>query len=154
MTDRTGRARVLIVEARFYTEIADALATGAEAALDAAGATYLRVAVPGAFEIPAAIAMAWHGREEVFDGAVALGCVVRGETTHYDYVCQESARALQNLAVDYAVPIGYGILTCETGEQAWRRADPAGKDKGGEAARACLEMIALKRRFGATAAPR
>ena len=153
MTDGEPAPRVLIVEARFYTDIADALAAGAIAALEAAGATYRRVAVPGAFEIPAAIAMAWRRTDAPIDGAVALGCVIRGETTHYDYVCGESARALQDLAVDYALPIGYGILTCETGEQAWARADPARKNKGGEAARACLDMIALRRRFGVPAGP-
>ncbi len=144
------RLRVLIVEARFYEGIADALTAGATAALDEAGVAYERVAVPGAFEIPAAIALAWRAGAG-FDGAVALGCVIRGETTHYDYVCGESARALQNLAVDEGVPIGYGILTCETGAQAHTRADPAQKDKGGEAARACLEMIALRRRFAGPA---
>ncbi|RMD62252.1 MAG: 6,7-dimethyl-8-ribityllumazine synthase, partial [Alphaproteobacteria bacterium] len=122
--------RVLIVEARFYADIADALMAGAVHALEEAGATFAQVAVPGAFEIPAAIAFAERGAQQagrpVFDGYVALGCVIRGETSHYDYVCGESARKLQDLAVDRGLAIGYGILTCENAEQAWARARPDG----------------------------
>jgi len=139
--------RILIVEARFYDEIADELVRGATAALDAAGAGYDRISVPGAFEIPAAIAMAAGAPHEDYDGFVALGCVIRGETSHYDYVCGESARGLQDLAVRDGHAIGYGILTCETGEQAWDRAKVDRKNKGADAAEACLAMIALKRRF-------
>ena len=138
---------ILIVEARFYEEIADELARGAIAALEAAGATYDRISVPGAFEIPAAIGLAAWSPNESFDGYVALGCVIRGETSHYDYVCGESARALQDLATRDGLPIGYGILTCENGEQAWERAKIDRKNKGADAAQACLAMVDLQRRF-------
>ncbi len=136
---------VLIVEARFYEELADELCRGAVSVLDAAGATHERVTVPGAFEIPGAIAMA-HGSDRTrYDGYVALGCVIRGETSHYDYVCGESARGLQDLAVQRGLAIGYGILTVEDQDQAWARAAVDGTNKGGDAARACLHMIALRR---------
>ena len=138
--------RVLIVEARFYPDIADELARGAMAALDHAGATVERIAVPGAFEIPAAIRFAIHGGG--FDGYVALGCVIRGETSHYDYVCGESARGLNELALTHCAAIGYGILTCENREQAMARATVEGRDKGRHVAEACLAMIALRRKFG------
>lgn len=142
--------RVLIVEARFYAEIADEMLKGAVAALAAAGAVHERLSVPGSFEIPAAISMAIaHGEASGlarFDGFVALGCVIRGETTHYDYVCQESARGLQDLAIRHRLAIGYGIVTAENAEQAWMRARVDRKDKGGDAARACLAMIELRRR--------
>lgn len=146
------KPHVMIVEARFYEDIADELGRGAVAALEAAGCTYERFAVPGALEIPAAIRIAVRamdfdvGRRR-FDGYVALGCVIRGETTHYDYVCQESARGLQDLALRYTLAIGNGILTVENDDQAWARASVAGRDKGGGAARACLDMIELKRQF-------
>lgn len=143
---------VLIVEARFYDEIADELAAGAAAALEAAGASHERLVVPGAFEIPAAIGFASDsnasGRRPFFDGFVGLGCVIRGQTTHYDYVCTESARGLQDLALRRGLAIGYGILTCEDRSQALARARRSEHDRGGAAARACLAMIALKRRFG------
>ena len=108
-----------------------------------------RVFVPGAFEIPGAIAHA--ARSKAYDGFVALGCVVRGETSHYDYVCGESARGLMDLSIRKRFAIGYGILTVENIAQAEERADPARGDKGGEAVRACLAMIALKRRFAGAA---
>lgn len=143
---------IMIVEARFYTEIADELAKGAIAALEARGATYERFAVPGAFEIPAAVAYALAAEEKSgkrrFDGYVTLGCVIRGETTHYDYVCNESARGLQDLAVKYNLALGYGILTVENGEQAWARAKVDRKNKGGDVANACLDMIELRRELG------
>jgi 6,7-dimethyl-8-ribityllumazine synthase len=156
MPDRT---HVLIVEARFYPDIADEMLKGAVAALEAAGATHETVSVPGAFEIPAAIRFAseaWKGGKLVrpFDGYVALGCVIRGETTHYDYVCVESARGLQDLAFREGLAIGYGILTVENADQAWARAKRDRKNKGGDAAKACLAMIAIKRRFGLAATPR
>ena len=147
-----NRPHILVVEARFYSDIADALYAGASAALDAAGVTHERVEVPGAFEIPAVIQMAvksmdfFAGRRR-FDGYVTLGCVIRGETTHYDYVCIESARALQDLACRHTLALGYGILTCETMEQAWVRADVDQKNKGGDAASACLAMLDVKRHF-------
>ncbi len=143
---------LLIVEARYYDDIGEELIKGAEAALSAAGASFERIKVPGAFEIPAAIRMAVDATDQPtggrrFDGFVALGCVIRGETSHYDYVCTESARKLQDLACEFTLALGYGILTCETREQAWARARVDGKDKGGEATRACLAMVELKRRF-------
>lgn len=143
---------IMLVEARFYEDIADELARGAIAELEKAGATHERFTVPGAFEIPAAIQFAvrsmdfYSGRRR-FDGYVALGCVIRGETTHYDYVCVESARGLQDLALRHTLAIGYGIITVENREQAWARASVAQKNKGGGAARACLDMIELKRQF-------
>jgi len=144
---------VMIVEARYYAHILDEMVRGAIAALDAAGASYERFAVPGAFEIPAAIrfAVAAQGqgaREARFDGYVALGCVIRGETTHYDYVCNESAHGLQELALRHDLAIGFGILTVENEAQALARARIDRKNKGGEAANACLAMIELKRHFG------
>jgi 6,7-dimethyl-8-ribityllumazine synthase len=147
------KPHILIVEARFYEEISDELAKGAVAALEGAGVTYDRLAVPGAFEIPAAIRMAiramhFHPHRRRYDGYVALGCVIRGETTHYDYVCQESARGLQDLALEFTIALGYGILTVENASQAWERARVDRKDKGGDAARACLAMIEAKRSFG------
>jgi len=147
-----SKPQVLIVEARYYVDICDELRKGAEKVLTAADVGFERIEVPGAFEIPAAIRMAVcaadrsAGRRR-YDGFVTLGCVIRGETTHYDYVCAESARALQDLACRYTLALGYGILTCETREQAWARARVDGKDKGGESARACLAMLELKRRF-------
>ena len=137
---------ILLVEAPYYAHIAADLRRGAERALDLAGATHERVSVPGAFEIPAAIAAAARAAPD-FDGFVALGCVIRGETTHYDHICAESARGLQDLAVRDGLAIGYGILTVENEAQALVRASPEGRDKGGEAARACLALVALKRRF-------
>ena len=146
-------AKVLIVEARFYPDIADQLLAGAQAALRAAGVLCDRISVPGAFEIPAVVAMAVKAHRNrdnqgAYDGFLALGCVIRGETSHYDYVCAESARKLQDLACDHALAVGYGILTCETMEQASARADPAGRNKGGEVAEACLRMIEIRRGFG------
>jgi 6,7-dimethyl-8-ribityllumazine synthase len=137
----------LIVEARFYADIADAQAEGAIHALEAAGCSYERVSVPGALEIPAAIAFA-HTGERHFDGYVALGCVIRGETSHYDTVCNESARGLMDLALAETIAIGNGILTVENEEQAWARADRTRKDKGGDAARAALAMANLKSELG------
>jgi 6,7-dimethyl-8-ribityllumazine synthase len=123
------------------------------AALQSAGATWEVVEVPGAFEIPAAVSTAVRSMEFVgarrrFDGYVALGCVIRGETTHYDYVCGETARGLQDLAVKYCLALGFGLLTVENREQAEERAGVDRRDKGGEAARVCLSMIDLKRTFG------
>jgi len=144
--------RILIVEARFYEDIADELVTGAMAELASAAAAVDRIAVPGAFEIPAAIGMAEQGGDvgtgPLYDGYVALGCVIRGETSHYDYVCGESARGLQLLAIERTLAIGYGILTTETREQAWSRAARQKGDKGADAARACLAMVQLRRNFG------
>lgn len=135
---------LLIVEARFYDAIADAQLAGAQAVLAAAGATSERIAVPGALEIPAAIALAAEtGR---FDGFVALGCVIRGETYHFEVVAGESARGLMALSLD-GLAVGNGILTVENEAQAWARARASEKDKGGEAAAAALAMIALREEF-------
>ena len=138
-------ARLLLVIAPYYRDIVDHLQRGAEVVAAEAGAALDRVFVPGAFEIPGAIAMA--ARTKAYDGLGALGSVVRGETNHYDYVCGESARGLMDLTISRRLAIGYGILTVDTVAQAEERADPARGDKGGEAARAALSMIALKRRL-------
>jgi 6,7-dimethyl-8-ribityllumazine synthase len=142
---------ILIVEARFYDDIADELVKGATRALDEAQVTYERVSVPGAFEIPGAIRLAMDAvadGQSRFDGYVALGCVIRGETTHYDYVCGESARGLQDLALTHKLAIGYGILTVENRDQAWARGAVDQGDKGRAAVEACLAMVGLARQFG------
>jgi 6,7-dimethyl-8-ribityllumazine synthase len=136
----------LIVEARFYNEIIDAQVAGAIAALEASGASFERVSVPGTLEIPGVIAMASNGSKH-FDGYVALGCVIRGETSHYETVCNESARGLMDLSLAGELAIGNGIITVENENQAWARADMGRKDKGGDAARAALAMAALKQGF-------
>ncbi len=143
---------IMIVEARFYEDLADELAKGAVAEIEKAGATYQRFAVPGCLEIPTAIkyavrSMDFYSGRKRFDGYVGLGCVIRGETTHYDIVCNESARGLQDLALRYTLAVGNGILTVENREQAWIRAGVGNKNKGGFAAHACLDMINLKRQF-------
>ena len=132
----------LIVEARFYAPLADLQAESAIAVLQETGCSYERVSVPGALEIPAAIAMA-HAGDRHFDGYIALGCVIRGETSHYDTVCNESARGLMDLALAENIAIGNGILTVENEAQAWAR-----NDKGGEAARAAIAMVAMRQEFG------
>ena len=138
-----GRPHLLIVEARFYDEIADLLLEGARRALEQVDATFDRVTVPGALEVPAAIRLALDGAD--YDAFVALGCVIRGETSHYDIVAGESARGLMDLAVQRGALIGNGILTTDDGRQARLRADPDGKDKGGGAARAALSLLEIKR---------
>jgi len=150
----TTEPHILIIEARFYEDLADELARGAIEALEARGATWMRAPVPGVLEIPAAVryaidAMTHGGFTKKIDGFVALGCVIRGETTHYEIVSNESARALMNLAVDRSLALGNGIQTVENEAQAWARARVSEKNKGGAAANACLDMIELKRSFGA-----
>ena len=143
---------LLIVEARFYDHLADFLLEGAKAHLDAAGATYDVVTVPGALEIPAAIAFALAGADEGgkdYDGFVALGSVLRGETYHFEVVSNESSRAIMDMTVQDGVAIGNGILTVENEAQALERARPDRKNKGADAANAALTMIALRQRFGA-----
>lgn len=150
MTSQT-RPHLLIVEARFYDDMADALLKGATAALDAGGATYDVVTVPGALEIPVAISMALDAAEDggvAYDGFVALGVVIRGETYHFDIVANESARGLMNLAVAESLALGNGIMTTENDEQAWERVRPDRLDKGGFAAKAALTMIALREKLG------
>lgn len=150
MTEETPY--VLIVEARYYDDVGEELLRGAQEALQEAGVTSEVVRVPGAFEIPAAIKFSvrsldfYAGRQRP-DGYLALGCVIRGETTHYDYVCRESARKLQDVACEHTLALGYGILTVENHAQAMARAERGGKDKGGEAARACLRMLEIKKQF-------
>lgn len=145
------KPRVLIVEARFYPDIADEMLKGAVATLDAAGADVRMTQVPGAFEIPHAVALADHFADTPtgikYHGYVALGCVIRGETTHFDYVCAESARGLMTLSIERKLAIGYGILTCETEEQAWSRARVTEGNKGADAAKACLHMIEMRRKL-------
>lgn len=144
---------ILVIEAPYYSEISDKLFAGAQAVLTQNGATFDRMTVPGALEIPAAIAMAEHAAlvgsiERPYDGYVVLGCVIRGATTHYDIVANESARGVMDAAVQYGAAIGNGILTCENMEQAVERADPKQLDKGGDAAFAALSMVAVREKFG------
>jgi 6,7-dimethyl-8-ribityllumazine synthase len=144
--------RILIVEARFYDHLADDLLRGAKAALDAAGAAYDVVTVPGALEIPAAIAFAEEGGHRpagvgAYDGYVALGAVIRGETYHFEIVSNESARGIMDLTIGKRLCIGNGVLTVEDEAQALARARPEASDKGGGAARAALAMVALKQRL-------
>ena len=163
-------SRIMIVEARFYEDIADLMMESVKAELDDAGATYECFRVPGAFELPGAIRMAIGAQENLYaidyqddyakasndtqvglldgyHGYIALGCVIRGETTHYDYVCQESARGLNDLVLRYGVALGYGVITAENKEQALARARRDRHDRAGAAARACLAMIEIKRRL-------
>ncbi len=148
-------SRILVVEARFYDDIADALLAGARRVLEAEGVAFDRVSVPGSLEIPAAIAMALDAAEGqqrpydgvVADGVVALGCVIRGDTIHFDIVAIQSARALMDIAVARSLPVGNGILTVDTEAQAWARARVEEADKGGDAARAALAMVRIKRRL-------
>ncbi len=150
MSRKTVRS-VLIIEARFYEDIADELARGAIDELNAARVPFERLAVPGALEIAPALSLAlangFVGRAGRHRGCIALGCVIRGETTHYDIVARESAAGLHQLAVQHAVPIGFGILTCESREQAWERASVDGRNKCGDAARACLTLMQLEQHF-------
>ena len=142
--------RVLIVEARFYEAISDALLAGATHVLDEAGATYDRIAVPGALEVPAAIAMAVDAAQKKrapYDGVVALGCVIQGETYHFELVSNESARGLMDLSVNRQLAIGNGILTVDNEAQARARSTGDGRNKGASAARAALAIVALKRKL-------
>jgi 6,7-dimethyl-8-ribityllumazine synthase len=143
-------ARVLIVEARFYDDIQDAMLEGALVELEAAGAAHDLLTVPGALEIPAAIAIALDAAEKngkPYDAAIALGCVVRGDTIHFEIVSMESSRALMDLSVARRIPLGNGIITVNTDAQAWARARRNELDKGGDAARAALAMLRIKRRL-------
>jgi 6,7-dimethyl-8-ribityllumazine synthase len=154
-TSPVSGARVLIVEARFYDDIADALLDGATAALEAAQADIDVLTVDGALEIPQMVAIALRAAEEAgdpFEAVVTLGCVVRGETGHYDIVAGESARALMDLSVAFGLPLGNGILTVETMDQAWARARVSEMNKGGGAAEAALAVLRIKRRLDAETA--
>ncbi len=137
------KPHMLIVEARFYDDLSDALLDGAKSAISDAGATCDVVTVPGALEIPAAIAFAENGAKD-YDGYVALGCVIRGETYHFEIVANESCRAITDMTIGWDLAIGNGILTVENDEQAWARARKSEGDKGGFAARAALTMISLR----------
>jgi 6,7-dimethyl-8-ribityllumazine synthase len=148
----TEQPCILIVEARFYKDIADELAHGAIAELDKAGIAYERISVPGTFEIPAAIrfalrSMEAHALSRNYAGFIALGCVIRGETDHYDHICRETSRALMDLSVNAGIALGFGVLTCENRDQAWARAAVDQKNKGADAAIACLRMMELQRDF-------
>lgn len=142
---------VLVIQSRFYEEIADEMLRGATAVLGAANVKHTVVSVPGCLEIPAAITFAARGDEmrpggkPAFDGYVALGTVIRGDTDHYEYVAGECMRGLSHAVRHHGVALGNGVLTCNTYEQAWERAQVANGDKGGIAARAALAMIALRR---------
>lgn len=139
--------KILIIEARFYDDIADRLAEAAISEIEKSDYGYEKIAVPGTFEIPAAISMAIASGK--YAGYIGLGCVIRGETTHYDYVCGESARGLNELALKHNAAIGYGVITTENREQANFRADSSQKNVGGRAAKACLEMIKIKKQMSA-----
>ncbi len=151
---KTDKLRMLIVEARFYDHIADALLAGATRVLDEAGAQYDKLTVPGALELPAAIAMALDAAQRKrapYDGVVALGCVMLGETYHFELVSNESTRGLMNIALGRQMPLGNGIITVDTEAQALARSSADGRNKGASAARAALAMVALKRQLASRA---
>lgn len=133
---------ILIITADYYKEIADEMLEGAKEVLDGAGASYDVKHIPGAFELPLAFSIGADA--DVYDGVVALGCVIKGETDHYDYVCSECSRGLMQGSLDYEMPLGFGVLTVQNREQAMRRAKRTELNKGAEAAKACLEMIQYK----------
>lgn len=143
-------ARILVVEARYYEDIANELLSGVVSALDEVGARHDCITVPGALEIPTALAIALDAaaeRNEPYDGAVALGCVIRGDTIHFEIVSEQSARGLMDVSIARRIPIGNGILTVNTEGQAWVRARMTDGNKGGEAARAALTLIEIQRGF-------
>lgn len=144
---------ILIVDAPYYTHIVEDLVKGAASTLEAGGATWDRISVAGAFEVPITIRYAVQSMEELatgprYDGYLALGCVIRGETTHYDHICEEANRALMQLCLEYKLAIGNGILTVENEAQALARAKADDKNKGGEAANAVLRQIEVQNHFG------
>ena len=142
------KKKVLIVDANFYQDLATELVRGAVAELEKIGISYERLSVPGALEIPSAISLVSQGNDaKLFAGYIALGCVIRGETSHYDIVCGESARGLSKLALDRNLAIGNGILTVDNWEQAWARASVLKKNKGRDAAIACLSLFEIKQRY-------
>jgi 6,7-dimethyl-8-ribityllumazine synthase len=148
--DSAKGARILIVEARYYDDLADALLSGAMTVLEKAGVEVERISVPGSLEIPGAIAIALEAarrKRRPYDGIVALGCVIRGDTIHFEIVSQESARGLMALSMQHALPIGNGIITVNTQSQAFARARMEEMDKGGDAARAALAMVRVKRQL-------
>lgn len=144
-------SHILIIEARFYDENADLLLAGARAALEKAKAKVDVITVPGILELPATLAYAFSDERKSgprYDGAVVLGCAVKGETDHYEHVCREAMSGVQRIALDKKVPVGNGILTCPTWDLAQNRANAAEGDAGGRAARACLRLVELKHGFG------
>lgn len=151
MTQPKNANKILIVESRYYDKIADGMIAGATPVFEAAGFETDRLEVSGAFEVPSACNMAIKAGlkdpHQRYAGIMALGCVIRGETDHYDHICRETSRALMDLTITYEYPIGFAILTCENMAQAEVRADPAGKNKGAEAANAIVRMIDVRRHF-------
>lgn len=139
-------AKILIIHSNFYEDISNALISGASAVLEAADMEFDKIEVPGVLEIPAALAMAVKSKK--YDGYVLLGCVIRGETTHYEIVANESARAIMNLMCKKCLALGNGIQTVENEEQAWARANIDDKNKGGGAAKAALAMIGVRNDLG------
>ena len=139
------KPKILIVKADYYWNIATALGAAAEVTLSTQSiskVTYKVIEVPGVFEIPSAIKFAWD--DHLFDGCVTLGCVIRGETDHYNHICREVSRALMDLSIALKIPHGFGIITCENREQAWKRADIEQKNIGARAANACLQLIEIR----------
>ena len=147
MKDKVSGPHIMVAVSRFYEDIADQLLLGASNRLEEDNAPYEVIDVPGAFELPAAIRFA--SLSGTFDGYIALGCVIRGQTSHYEHVCSESARALSDLAIRLQLAVGYGILTTETREQAWERASVGELNKGRDVAAACLRMDEVRRQFTA-----
>lgn len=138
-------SKIAIITARYYESILNEMERGVIAELDSSGYAYEIIEAPGAFELPLATKITWESGK--FDGIIALGCVIRGDTTHYDYVCSECSRGLMNLSINHNIPLGFGVLTVENYEQAWERAQINRKNKGGEAAKACLKMISLMKKY-------
>ncbi len=146
------QARILIVEALVYSEIADSLVEGSAQVLDAAGVAYDRLEVPGVFEIPATIynvvkSFSGHAKTPKYSGYIALGCVIRGKTDHYVHICRETSRAIMDLSINFNIALGFGIITCHNIEQAWVRASAEQKNVGGNAAKACLRMGVIRRQY-------
>ena len=137
--------KILIVEASFYLDIAEELSSGAVDVIVDRGFSPDKIEVPGVFEVPSAVAKAWDTGGYL--GVITLGCVIRGATDHYDHICREVSRALMDLSVNYSMPHGFGILTCENREQAWERADVNGRNIGGRAATACLSMVHIHQKI-------
>ncbi len=151
MTMHANEKTILVIEARYYEKITDDMVKGAEPVFTAAGFEIERLAVTGVFEVPAACEMAIQAGlkdpHQKYAGIMAMGCVIRGETDHYDHICREASRALMDITTLHLYPLGFAILTCENMKQAEVRADPAQKNKGAEAAKAVLRMIELRRHF-------
>ena len=152
----TDAPHIVLIEARFYDDLSDQLAAGAIAAIEEAGGTIYRIAVPGILEIPATLQFPIEGKGDpetgrMFDGGIVLGCAIKGDTDHYEHVCTESMRGTQDVALAHAFPVGNGILTCPTRALAEERADVSRKDFGGKAAKACLRLIEIRSTLGVEA---